>query len=305
MNEGKRYVATIGMFDGVHRGHQYLIEQVKHVAEATGRQSMVITFDRHPRQVLHSDYQPLLLSSLDVKELLLSRQRLDRVEVLHFDEALASMSAHDFMHDVLRKQYGVECLVLGYDNRFGRRDREETFEDYVAYGREIGMEVIRAKELEGDEHVSSSHVRRLLAAGDVEGANRCLGYSYTIVGRVVGGEQNGRQIGFPTANIDTTDWGLMMPAAGVYAVKVRRKNSMSLMRGMMNIGNRPTFDGTGQTAEVNIFDFNENLYGEILLVAFVSRVREEHRFESPEQLAEQLTKDREIIEELFNKDSDE
>ena len=305
MNEGKRYVATIGMFDGVHRGHQYLIEQVKHVAEATGRQSMVITFDRHPRQVLHSDYQPLLLSSLDVKELLLSRQRPDRVEVLHFDEALASMSAHDFMHDVLRKQYGVECLVLGYDNRFGRRDREETFEDYVAYGREIGMEVIRAKELDGDEHVSSSHVRRLLAAGDVEGANRCLGYNYTIVGRVVGGEQNGRQIGFPTANIDTTDWGLMMPAAGVYAVKVRKKNSMSLMCGMMNIGKRPTFDGTGQTAEVNIFDFNENLYGEILLVAFVSRVREEHRFESPEQLAEQLTKDREIIEELFNKDSDE
>lgn len=298
------FVATIGMFDGVHRGHQYLIEQVRDVAEASGRKSMVITFDSHPRQVLHSDYQPRLLSSLDIKLLLLSRQHLDKVEVLHFDEAMAAMSAHDFMRDVLHAQLGVGCLVLGYDNRFGRRNQEETFDDYVAYGREIGMEVIRAKELQDEAHISSSHVRRLLSAGDVENANRCLGYHYTIVGKVVGGEQNGRQIGFPTANIDTAEWGLLMPAAGVYAVKVRRKNSMTQMRGMMNIGHRPTFDGTEQTAEVNIFDFREDLYGEVLLVSFVGRVREERKFDSPVMLAEQLAKDREVIEELLKKEID-
>ena len=305
MNEGKRYVATIGMFDGVHRGHQYLIEQVKHVAEATGRLSMVITFDRHPRRVLHSDYQPQLLSPLDVKELLLSRQRLDRVVVLHFDEELAGMSACDFMREVLKERYGVDCLVLGYDNRFGRRDHEESFEDYVAYGKQMDIEVVRAEELKGDVHVSSSQVRRCLMGGDIKQANNLLGYCYTIVGKVVGGLQNGRQMGFPTANLDTEPWGQLVPAAGVYAVRVRRQNGMTFMRGMMNIGSRPTFDGIGQTLEVNIFDFRDNLYDEMLLVSFVAKVRDEQRFGTPEQLAEQLEKDRTTIEELFEKEAEE
>lgn len=304
MNERKGCVATIGFFDGVHRGHQYLIEQVRKLAETTGRKSMVMTFDHHPRQVLHSDYQPRLLSSLDVKLLLLSRQHIDKIEVLHFDETMARMSAYDFMRDVLQGTYGVDCLVLGYDNRFGSRNEDESFEDYVKYGKELGMEVVRAHELAGDVHVSSSHVRRLLTAGDITEANRCLGYQYTIVGKVVDGERNGRQIGFPTANIDITEWGQLMPAAGVYAVRVRRKNSMQLMRGMMNIGHRPTFDGIEQTAEVNIFDFRDNLYGETLLVTFVRRIREERRFDSPELLAEQLDKDRAIILEMFDKETE-
>ena len=305
MNERKGCVATVGFFDGVHRGHQYLIGQVKEIAKATGRESAVITFDRHPRQVLHSDYQPKLLSSLDVKELLLSRQNVDRVEVLHFDEALAGLSAHDFMRDVLRDEYRVECLVLGYDNRFGRRNGVECFDDYVAYGKELGMEVVRAKEWRENMKVSSSQVRRLLEKGDIDAANACLGYNYTIVGKVVEGHQNGRQMGFPTANIDTKDWGQLIPAAGVYAVRVRRQRSMTLMRGMMNIGSRPTFDGDNQTLEVNIFDFRDDIYNEMLLVSFVKKIRDEHRFDSPDDLAHQLERDRMEIEQIFDKETDD
>lgn len=305
MKECAGYVATIGFFDGVHRGHQYLIEQVKTLAQETGHKSMVITFDCHPRHVLHSDYKPKLLSSPEVKRLLLSRLRVDHIEVLHFDASLAALSAKDFMRDVLQNKLNVKCLVLGYDNRFGRSGKQEGFDDYVAYGKELGIDVVRACELCDDIKLSSSQIRHLLEEGDIKRANNCLGYEYTIVGKVVGGFQNGRQMGFPTANLDTTAWGLLTPAPGVYAVKVRRKNSMTVQRGMMNIGSRPTFDGESQTLEVNIFDFRDNIYNEVLLVSFVKRIREERKFSSPEELAHQLEKDKIEIENLFNRRNDE
>ena len=293
-------VATIGFFDGVHRGHKYLIEHVTDEAKACGLASTVITFDRHPRQVLHSDYVPQLLTTLDNKLLLLSKTGIDNAAVLPFDEATARLSAFDFMKQVLRNRLNVKKLVIGYDNRFGH-NREEGFEDYVRYGHELGIEVIhnQAFVLNG-VHVSSSVIRSFLQAGEVDMATLCLGYPYTLVGKVVHGF--GRKIGFPTANIDTAESSQLIPAPGVYAVKVRLENTITLLHGMMNIGMRPTFDGSKLTLEVNIFNFQGDIYGKLLQVVFVHRIREERKFNNALELAEQLREDRLQIEEQFNKD---
>ena len=295
-------VATIGFFDGVHRGHKYLIKHVTDEAKTSGLASTVITFDRHPRQVLHSDYVPQLLTTLDNKLLLLSKTGIDNAAVLPFDEATARLSAFDFMKQVLRNRLNVKKLIIGYDNRFGH-NREEGFEDYVRYGHELGIEVIhnQAFVLNG-VHVSSSVIRSFLQAGEVDMATLCLGYPYTLVGKVVHGFEQGRKIGFPTANIDTAESSQLIPAPGVYAVKVRLENTITLLHGMMNIGMRPTFDGSKLTLEVNIFNFQGDIYGKLLQVVFVHRIREERKFNNALELAEQLREDRLQIEEQFNKD---
>lgn len=293
-------VATIGFFDGVHRGHRFLIDRVIEEAQRLGMSSAVITFDRHPREVLQTDYQPDLLSTLDEKLLLLSKTHVDNTVVLHFDASLAALTAHDFMRDVLQRQLKVRKLIIGYDNRFGH-NRSEAFDDYVRYGKELGIEVIRADAfLPDDVRVSSSVIRTCLREGRVEEANRLLGYDYTIESRIVSGYQNGRKMGFPTANLDVTRCQQLLPASGVYAVLVRLKDSVGWKRGMMNIGHRPTFNGTSTSMEVNLFNFSGDLYGQELLVSFISKIRDEHKFDSIDALAEQLQHDKVQINKLFD-----
>lgn len=293
-------VATIGFFDGVHRGHRFLIDRVIEEAQRLGMSSAVITFDRHPREVLQTDYQPDLLSTLDEKLLLLSKTHVDNTVVLHFDASLAALTAHDFMRDVLQGQLKVRKLIIGYDNRFGH-NRSEGFDDYVRYGKELGIEVIRADAfLPDDVRVSSSVIRTCLREGRVEDANRLLGYDYTIESRIVSGYQNGRKMGFPTANLDVTRCQQLLPASGVYAVLVRLKDSVGWKRGMMNIGHRPTFNGTTTSMEVNLFNFSGDLYGQELLVSFISKIRDEHKFDSIDALAEQLQHDKVQINKLFD-----
>ncbi|MEZ7746570.1 bifunctional riboflavin kinase/FAD synthetase [Prevotella jejuni] len=293
-------VATIGFFDGVHRGHRFLIDRVIEEAQRSGMSSAVITFDRHPREVLQTDYQPDLLSTLDEKLLLLSKTHVDNTVVLHFDASLAALTAHDFMRDVLQGQLKVRKLIIGYDNRFGH-NRSEGFDDYVRYGKELGIEVIRADAfLPDDVRVSSSVIRTCLREGRVEDANRLLGYDYTIESRIVSGYQNGRKMGFPTANLDVTRCQQLLPASGVYAVLVRLKDSVGWKRGMMNIGHRPTFNGTSTSMEVNLFNFSGNLYGQELLVSFISKIRDERKFDSIDALAEQLQHDKVQINKLFD-----
>lgn len=293
-------VATIGFFDGVHRGHRFLIDRVIEEAQRSGMSSAVITFDRHPREVLKTDYQPDLLSTLDEKLLLLSKTHVDNTIVLHFDASMAALTAHDFMRDVLQGQLKVRKLIIGYDNRFGH-SRSEGFDDYVRYGKELGIEVIRADAfLPDDVRVSSSVIRTCLREGRVEEANRLLGYDYTIESRIVSGYQNGRKMGFPTANLDVTRCQQLLPAPGVYAVLVRLKDSVGWKRGMMNIGHRPTFNGTTTSMEVNLFNFSGNLYGQELLVSFISKIRDERKFDSIEALAEQLQHDKVQINKLFD-----
>lgn len=293
-------VATIGFFDGVHRGHRFLIDRVIEEAQRSGMLSAVITFDRHPREVLQTDYQPDLLSTLDEKLLLLSKTHVDNTVVLHFDASLAALTAHDFMRDVLQRQLKVRKLIIGYDNRFGH-NRSEGFDDYVRYGKELGIEVIRADAfLPDDVRVSSSVIRTCLREGRVEEANRLLGYDYTIESRIVSGYQNGRKMGFPTANLDVTRCQQLLPASGVYAVLVRLKDSVGWKRGMMNIGHRPTFNGTSTSMEVNLFNFSGDLYGQELLVSFISKIRDERKFDSIDALAEQLQHDKVQINKLFD-----
>lgn len=293
-------VATIGFFDGVHRGHRFLIDRVIEEAQRSGMSSAVITFDRHPREVLQTDYQPDLLSTLDEKLLLLSKTHVDNTVVLHFDASLAALTAHDFMRDVLQGQLKVRKLIIGYDNRFGH-NRSEGFDDYVRYGKELGIEVIRADAfLPDDVRVSSSVIRTCLREGRVEDANRLLGYDYTIESRIVNGYQNGRKMGFPTANLDVTRCQQLLPVSGVYAVLVRLKDSVGWKRGMMNIGHRPTFNGTTTSMEVNLFNFSGDLYGQELLVSFISKIRDERKFDSIDALAEQLQHDKVQINKLFD-----
>lgn len=293
-------VATIGFFDGVHRGHRFLIDRVIEEAQRLGMSSAVITFDRHPREVLQTDYQPDLLSTLDEKLLLLSKTHVDNTVVLHFDASLAALTAHDFMRDVLQGQLKVRKLIIGYDNRFGH-NRSEGFDDYVRYGKELGIEVIRADAFLPDGvRVSSSVIRTCLREGRVEDANRLLGYDYTIESRIVSGYQNGRKMGFPTANLDVTRCQQLLPASGVYAVLVRLKDSVGWKRGMMNIGHRPTFNGRTTSMEVNLFNFSGDLYGQELLVSFISKIRDERKFDSIDALAEQLQHDKVQINKLFD-----
>lgn len=301
---GKPLVATIGFFDGVHRGHQFLIKQVCDEAKASGMESAVITFDEHPRKVLHQDYQPRLLSTLEEKLILLSRTGIDNAVVLHFDREMAGLSAHDFMEKVLRDRLNVKKLIIGYDNRFGH-NRAEGFDDYVRMGHEMGIEVIQSQAFSLDGvNVSSSYIRKLIEKGELELANKCLGYPYAIYGKVVYGYQEGRKLGFPTANLDLSGSGQLVPANGVYGVKVRLQDSMQYRRGMMNIGTRPTFNGKNLSIEAYIFDFSDDIYGQTLVAAFIHRIRDEHKFDSAEELAEQMRNDAKIIEEQFDKESE-
>ncbi len=292
-------VATIGFFDGVHRGHRFLLDHVIAEARADGLASMAVTFDRHPRQVLHSDYVPQALSTPDEKLQLLAATGIDYAAVLHFDRDMAACGARDFMRDILRDGLGVRRLVIGYDHRFGH-NRAEGFDDYVRYGSTLGMTVEQAPALDASgEQVSSSLVRRLLLAGEVERAASCLGRPYSVSGVVVGGYREGRRMGFPTANLDIAHLGQMLPAVGVYATQVCIAGEEKPLHGMTNIGRRPTFGTHGVTVETYILDYAGDLYGRQMTLTFMSRLRGERPFGSPEALAAQLLEDREAVRRFF------
>ncbi len=292
-------VATIGFFDGVHRGHRFLLDHVIAEAHADGLASMAVTFDRHPRQVLHSDYVPQALSTPDEKLQLLAATGIDYAAVLHFDRDMAACGARDFMRDILRDGLGVRRLVIGYDHRFGH-NRAEGFDDYVRYGSALGITVEQAPALDASgEQVSSSLVRRLLLAGEVERAASCLGRPYSVSGVVVGGYREGRRMGFPTANLDIAHLGQMLPAVGVYATQVCIAGEEKPLHGMTNIGRRPTFGTHGVTVETYILDYAGDLYGLQMTLTFMSRLRGERPFGSPEALAAQLSEDREAVRRFF------
>ena len=287
------YAATIGMFDGVHRGHQFVLRQLVEQAQLHHLRPLVITFDRSPRQ-------EQLLTPLDEKLRLIREMGINDIEVLLFTPELKALTAREFMERELYGRLGVRLLMTGYDNRFGR-NREEDFDDYVRYGRELGIDVLG---MPAEGSVSSSQIRQLLTEGLVENATECLGHRYTISGHVGHGQHIGTGLGFPTANLVPDDAQQLIPATGAYAVSVLLSHpdgsSSTLHKGMMNIGTRPTFGGHETTLEVHILNHHENLYGQSLSVAFVSRLREERRFDSAEALVQQLRHDAQKAESLIN-----
>ena len=293
-------VATIGMFDGVHKGHRFVLSHICDYAKAHQQASMVITFDQHPREVVQTDWKPQLLTTFDERMRLLAETGIDYCVVLPFTKEMANLTARDFMQ-LMANQLGVKVLMTGYDNRFGH-NRHDTFEDYVRYGEEIGMKVRSlppAPSIRKGSMVSSSLVRNLLAEGNVSEAAECLSYPYRLTGKVVKGDHIGTTLGFPTANLQLNDPRKLIPASGVYAVRCLMEEGRRMMFvGMMNIGTRPTFGEHSQTLEVHILDYEGDLYGQEITVSFIERLREERQFDNEEELKAQLKKDANTVHSL-------
>ena len=298
-------VATIGFFDGVHRGHRFLIRQLTRYAVGHDLASLLVTFRTHPRQVMQAAYQPQLLTTYDEKCGQLATTGADYCLTLDFTTALAALSARRFMAEILKEKLSVKVLVIGYDHRFGH-DRSEGFAEYVEYGRELGMEVVRADAFAMSEvNVSSSMVRACLAEGEVGIAARCLTRPYEITGRVVHGFHVGHELGFPTANIQVEDSQKLIPKNGVYAVWVKGKigGEEHVWGGMLNIGLRPTTDnGEKRTIEVHLLDFAGDLYGCRLTLSFVRRLRDERKFRNKGELVHQLREDEAMVRMILNKE---
>ena len=305
-------VATIGSFDGVHQGHRCLLEQVRHIADEQDLSAIAITFGTSPKKVLGmADVSHL--NTVNERTALLYQSKMDEVVLLDFTPQMAAMSARDFMQKVLKEQLHVAILVIGYDHRFGR-GRSEGFDDYVRYGQKIGIKVVKGEAcMNGDTPVSSTRIRHLLNDGKVEEATQLLGYRYALQGEVVGGYQEGRKMGFPTANIRPLCCDKLIPADGVYAVYVnivdsekgtseQDSSSSSPLLGMLNIGYRPTLNnGQERSIEVHILDYEGMLYGKTITVEFAYRLRDEHTFANPEELIQQLQKDKEKVRQLLIK----
>ena len=297
-------VATIGVFDGVHAGHQQVINRVVSDAKFHHLASMVITFDRHPRQLFDPQFRPQLLTTQQEKEQEIERLGVDFLVVLPFTKEMAALSARDFMAQILKERLNVKMLQVGYDNRFGH-DSTEGIDDYRRYGDELGIMVYKGIRLDFQGYhvpVCSSNIRSLIAEeGEVDTANMFLGRNYELSGKVMPGEHIGHQLGFPTANLEPDDPFKVIPASGVYGVWAIVGDSQKPLPAMMNIGTRPTFDGRSRTLEVNIFDFDGDLYGQTVRISFLFRLREERKFESPEALVAQLQKDKEQVLYILNK----
>ena len=294
-------VATIGFFDGVHKGHQFLIHQVVEEAERFGGVSVCVTFANHPRSVVEQmkghQFSIQLLTTQDEKVMMLKRMGIQEVSLLEFTPEIAMMSAYDFMSEVLKGQMGVDVLVIGYDHRFGH-NRSEGFNDYVRYGKEIGIRIVQAQAYEEDHiTVSSSLIRETLLQGRVADSRKLLGYDYFVEGVVVNGFKVGRRIGYPTANVEVAPEKLI-PCDGVYAVRVELEGRM--FGGMLNIGWRPTFSGNKRTIEVNLFDFGGNIYSEQITIHFEDFLRQEQKFDSPEALIQQLAIDEQKAREFLD-----
>ncbi len=282
-------LATIGMFDGVHLGHRFLIKDLTSAAKQLGVKSAVITFSNHPQRVFNPDGGLRMIMTLEERLRILDELGVDVAIVLDFTKEFAKIDSSEFMN-MLRSKYEVGTLIMGFNHRFGC-NRDEDFEDYVRNGEKLGIVVVKADEYQGEySPVSSSLIRKMLEEGRVDLAKAYLTQPFYLEGVVVPGKQNGRKIGFPTANLDVAS-ELIVPHRGVYAVRVTLPDGTK-RGGMANIGVRPTIEKGGKrTFEVNIFDFDGDLYGKTLRVGFVKFMRSEMKMGSFDELKERLKLD--------------
>ena len=292
-------VITIGTFDGVHLGHQKIIEQLKSEAKRIGGETVIITFHPHPRKIVHAGKQVQLITTIEERIELLSAAGIDHLVIVPFTQGFSELQPQEYVESFLKKRFNPAVVIIGYDHKFGkeRKGDYKLLEEYSADGlfvlREIPQHVIN------DSTVSSTRVRDYILSGDIENANKVLGYDFNFEGVVVKGDQRGRTIGFPTANLQLTNDEKIIPGNGVYAVTVLLEKSSSSLLGMMNIGVRPTVDGTKRTIEVNIFDFNEEIYDEKVRVYVKGFLREEKKFSGIDELKGQLEKDRNSAKEIL------
>lgn len=299
----RRRIAAVGMYDGVHAGHKFLIDYLRLEAGTRGLTPAVITFSRHPLSIVRPLEAPGLLSSLEDRLRQLDAAGADDIVILTFNDRLRYKSARDFLSQ-LHKSYAIDALVLGFNNHFGH-DRPQSLEEYKKIGEEVGVEVIAAPEYRGaGSPVSSSVIRCYLLSGNPEKAAEALGHPYGIRAEVIHGRELGRTIGYPTANLRPVDKDLLIPKPGVYSAMVTTPDGVR-RPAMVNIGFRPTVseaDGHGALSiEAHIFDFTGYLYDEEIMVEFIGFLRSEQRFPSVEKLREQLERDAAKIRKLLTK----
>jgi riboflavin kinase / FMN adenylyltransferase len=291
--KAKKPVVTIGTFDGVHLGHMKIINRLKEISAATDGESVIFTFHPHPRQVLTPEEHNLrLINTLDEKIELLAAAGIDHLIVYPFTREFASIPYTEFVEKILADRMKTSCLVVGYDHKFGQH-RQGNFEYLHNIASKFNFRIEKLDALLVDEiNVSSTRIREALEQGNISLANTYLGYPYELHGKVVEGKQMGRTIGYPTANIESSDVYKLIPGFGVYAVRIRI--SGILYKGMLNIGTRPTFNHNAdlRSVEVNIFDFDENIYHQHISVLFCGKIRDEQKFPGKEALIRQLSEDR-------------
>ncbi len=295
----KNPVITIGSFDGVHKGHIKVLSRLKEIANSIGGESVIFTFCPHPRQVLYPKEQLVkLLNTREEKIELLEKAGVDNVIFFPFTKEFASITYYNFIKDILISKVGMKHLVVGYDHRLGN-NREGSYEKLVELTNNMDFEMVREDAFNMDDiNISSTKIRNALSIGDICIANSFLGYEYFITGKVVTGNNIGNKIGFPTANIALLDSNKLIPAPGVYAVKVFLGDTA--YNGMLNMGIRPTVSNKGEfTIEVNIFNFNADIYGEKIKISFIKRLRGERKFDSINELKTQLEKDKHKALEVF------
>lgn len=292
---------TIGTFDGVHVGHQKVLSNLVQSAKKNNASSVLLTFFPHPRMVLQKNTGIKLINTIDERIKLLEKTGLEILVIHEFTKDFAEKTALDFVKNVLVDNLKISNLIIGYDHRFGK-DREGNFEQLTAFGKKFGFNVSKIPQQEIDHiTISSTKIRKAIELGNIEEANRYLGYCFMLTGEVVKGKNLGEKIGFPTANISIKETYKLLPKTGSYVVKAELENET--VYGMMNIGFRPTVKGKNQTIEIHFFDFNKDLYGKSIQIDVLKFLREEQKFDSVEDLKNQLQKDREKSLEIIKKQS--
>ncbi len=289
-------VATIGNYDGVHLGHQAVLRQLKRHAEVLDLPALVITFEPHPQEFFKSGDAPTRITSFREKLEILKQQDVDRVLCLRFQQSIADLSAEQFIEQILSDDLGVKRLIIGDDFKFGK-GREGNFEMLQEFGEKLGFEVIPTEThmLDGDR-VSSSIIREKLIQSHFEEAQLLLGRYFSISGRVAHGAKRGRELGFPTANIDLSK--RIVPIRGVFAVSIKGADD-SIHLGVANLGTRPVFEETKLLLEAHLFDFNKDIYGKHISVEFFKRLRDEKKFTSIDELVEQIATDSQAARDFF------
>lgn len=292
-------VVTIGTFDGVHLGHRKILHRLRFLADQSGGETVLITFWPHPRMVLRPETHNIrLLSTYDEKNRLLEAYGIDHLVSIPFTKAFSETTSEEFIHHILIEKIQTKILVIGYDHKFGK-GREGGFDHLRANQEKYGfaLEEIPREDIDSIG-ISSTKIRQALEEGDILSANSFLGGPYDISGTVVQGKQIGRTIGFPTANIAIRDPNKLIPKDGAYIVSALVEGKV--LKGMLNIGQRPTLDGLNKTIEVHLFDFDSTIYGLDIRISFLDFLRPEKKFPSLAELKEQLNRDKETAKRFFD-----
>lgn len=306
-------VVTIGTFDGVHVGHQKILSTLRESARASGGETVLLTFFPHPRLILHPEDDSLrIISDIDEKIQRLADAGIDHLIITPFTRDFSNLSPEEYIREVLVGKIGTKKIIIGYDHRFGK-DRTGSLKDLLDYADIYGYSVEQIPEQDiNDVAVSSTKIREALIKGDIETANIYLGYPFQLTGKVIRGDQLGRRIGYPTANLQVQESHKLIPAYGIYAVKTAIIEPIDIrtgpyttpppervLYGMGYIGTRPTVDGVSRSIEVHLLDFNTDIYGETLRVKFLHFVRHDQWFDNMEEMVQQMALDERKVRELL------